>query len=116
MKTSIQRGDIKMLPADESVTERHLKKMGALLKTYDPDLVQFRGTFKKQARRTAFVFEATLSLPTGTLHATGEGPAPGAAARQGFAELESQIKRHQALLRKDYQWKRKRGSRARRLA
>src|SRR5579872_1297815 len=62
MKTSIKHGDVKLLPAEESVTERHLKKMGALLKTYDPDLVQFRGTFKKQARRTAFVFEATLSL------------------------------------------------------
>jgi hypothetical protein len=30
-------------------------------------------------------------------------------ARKAFVDLEKQIKKHQARLRKDYEWKRKRG-------
>ena len=37
------------------------------------------------------------------------GPDPGASARKAFAELEAQIKKHKARLRKDHEWNRKRG-------
>jgi ribosome-associated translation inhibitor RaiA len=49
-----------------------------------------------------------LSLPTGALHATGDGKNARAACKKAFSELESQIKKHQSRLRHDYQWKRKR--------
>jgi hypothetical protein len=31
-----------------------------------------------------------------------------ASVKQAFSEVEAQIKKHKALLRKDYEWKRKR--------
>jgi ribosome-associated translation inhibitor RaiA len=49
-----------------------------------------------------------LSLPTGTLHAIGTGANVRAGCKKAFSELEAQVKKHQANLRKDYEWKRKR--------
>jgi len=47
-------------------------------------------------------------LPTGSLHATGAGKNVRASCKMAFSDLETQLKKHQSLLRKDYQWKRKR--------
>jgi ribosome-associated translation inhibitor RaiA len=49
-----------------------------------------------------------LTLPAGTLHASGAGADVRGAARVAFAEVECQVKKHQEKLRKDYMWKRKR--------
>jgi ribosome-associated translation inhibitor RaiA len=49
-----------------------------------------------------------LTLPTGTLHASAAGADVRSSAKAAFAELESQVKKHQEKLRKDYVWKRKR--------
>ena len=96
-------------PAIEPALDRHIAKIAKLLKSYEPDLVQFHGGFEKQPHRAEYIFSANLSLPTGTLHATGKGPDAPTSARKAFVELESQIKKHQSRLRKDYEWKRKRG-------
>jgi ribosome-associated translation inhibitor RaiA len=109
MKTSINYKHVETAPQLERTVVRHLRKVSTLLKSYEPDLVQLHGDFEKHPRRTEYNFLVNLSLPTGTLHATGVGPDPVTSARFGFAELESQIKKHQSRLRKDYQWKRKRG-------
>ncbi|MGA8103045.1 MAG: hypothetical protein WB869_12870, partial [Candidatus Acidiferrales bacterium] len=53
-----------------------------------------------------------LTLPTGTIHANAQGSKAILCARKSFADLEVQVKKHQALLRKDYEWKRKRTHRA----
>jgi ribosome-associated translation inhibitor RaiA len=108
MKTAISYKHVEEPAAIEPAVERHLQKIAVLLKSYEPDLVQLHGSFEKHPRRTSYAFDVSLSLPSGTLHATGEAPDPLRSARQGFAELETQIKKHQARLRKDYQWKRKR--------
>ena len=71
--------------------------------------VRARGHFARKPRSTEFICTVNLSLPTGTLHATAEGPDPVASARKAFVELEAQIKKHQSRLRKEYEWKRKRG-------
>ena len=42
------------------------------------------------------------------MHATGEGAEVRSSVKMAFAEIEAQIKKHMALLRKDYEWKRKR--------
>ena len=60
------------------------------------------------ARREEYLFSLNLTLPTGTLHSTGEGADVRACVREAYAEIETQIKKHMALLRKDYAWKRKR--------
>lgn len=92
----------------ETEVSRYLRKLGKLLKNYSPDLVQFHGAFEKHPRKTEFNFSLNLSLPTGTLHATGSGPDLRRSVKQAFGELEGQVKKHQGKLRRDYQWKRKR--------
>src|ERR1700681_636713 len=92
----------------ETETQRHVLKLQRLLKRYAPDLVQLHGDVEKHPRKEAYLFSLNLSLPTGTLHATGEGAEVRTSVKMAFAEIEAQIKKHMALLRKDYEWKRKR--------
>lgn len=109
MKISISYRHIESPQVLEKALDRHITKIGKLLKTYEPDLVQLHGGFDMQPHRSEYIFSLNLSLPTGTLHATADGPDPTTSARKAFVELESQIKKHQSRLRKDYEWKRKRG-------
>lgn len=109
MKISISYRHVESPQAIERALDRHISKIGKLLKSYEPDLVQLHGGFEKQPHKAEYIFSANLSLPTGILHANGEGPDPATSARKAFVELEGQIKKHQARLRKDYEWKRKRG-------
>jgi ribosomal subunit interface protein len=116
MKISISYRHIESPQAVESALQRHVSKIGKLLKSYAPDLVQLHGGFEKQPHRAEYTFSVNLSLPTGTLHATGAGPDAATSARKAFVELETQIKKHQSRLRKDYEWKRKRGKAERAIA
>jgi ribosome-associated translation inhibitor RaiA len=108
MKVAMSYKNIEGPDGVAPAVERHVKKIEVLLKTYEPDLVQLHGTFEKHPHHASYSFDVNLSLPTGQLHATGESPDPAMSARKGFAELETQIKKHQSRLRKDYEWKRKR--------
>jgi ribosomal subunit interface protein len=94
--------------AVEKQNERHIAKISRLLKSYEPDLVQLHGVFSKNPHNQEQTFSLNLSLPTGTLHATGTGENVRASCKQAFSELELQLKKHQERLRKDYEWKRKR--------
>ena len=94
-------------PVEMEVTRR-LDKLNRLLKSYEPDLVQIKGVFSKNARTDEQSLALTLSLPTGTLHATGNGKNVLAGCKKAFSEIELQIKKHQSLLRREHEWKRKR--------
>src|SRR5579863_2166345 len=109
MKINISYRHVESPQAIESALERHVAKIEKLLKTYDPDLVQLHGGFEKHPHKAEYIFSANLSLPTGILHANGRGSDAAKSVRKAFAELEAQIKKHQARLRKGYDWKRKRG-------
>ena len=113
MKTAISYKNVEVPSAVEPAVERHIEKIGVLLKAYEPDLVQLHGSFEKHTKRSSYAFDVSVSLPSGTLHATGEAPDAVTSARKGFSELEAQIKKHQSRLRKDHEWKRKRPIRAR---
>ena len=109
MKLSISYKHVDAHEAVEKQNARHIEKLSRLLKTYEPDLIQLHGVFsKEQHKKEEHTFSLNLSLPTGTLHATGVGNNVRAACKKAFTELESQVKKHQARLRKDYEWKRKR--------
>jgi len=108
MKLSISYRNVEQHKPAEKEVERYAGKLSRLLKSYEPDLVLLHGVFSKNARREENSFSLNLSLPTGTLHATGTGDNVRASCKQAFTELESQLKKHQSLLRKDYEWKRKR--------
>lgn len=106
MKTSISYKNVEVPSEVEPAVGRHIEKLSVLLKAYDPDLVQLHGTFEKHTKRATYAFDVSISLPSGTLHATGEAPDAVTSARKGFKEMEAQLKKHQAKLRKEHQWKR----------
>ena len=108
MKFSISYKHVDAHEAIEKQNDRHIAKLSKLLQTYEPDLVQLHGVFSKNPHNQEHSFSLNLSLPTGTLHATGVGENVRAASKNAFAELEVQVKKHQSRLRKDYEWKRKR--------
>jgi ribosomal subunit interface protein len=100
-------------PSYQSLIENdfahHVEKLNRLLKRYAPDLVQLHSCLEKTPRKSEFRFSLNLTLPTGTLHATGLGADVRTSVKAAFAEIEVQVKKHQQKLRKDYSWKRKRG-------
>jgi ribosome-associated translation inhibitor RaiA len=108
MKVAINYKDVEKHKPAEKEVERFASKLSRLLKSYDPDLLQLRGAFSQNPRNGEYIFSANLTLPAGTLHATGSATHVRASCKQVFAELEAQVKKHQAKLRKDYEWKRKR--------
>lgn len=108
MKITIRNAHEEWREPVEKETHRQVEKLDRLLKSYAPDLVQLHADIEKHARKENYTFTVNLSLPTGTLHATGEGPDVLASVKTAFAEIRMQCKKHQSLLRKDYEWKRKR--------
>jgi ribosome-associated translation inhibitor RaiA len=108
MKVTIRNAHKEWREPVKMETQRQSAKLDKLLQRYAPDLVQLHADIKKHARKESYTFTVNLSLPTGTLHATGEGSDVLASVKVAFAEINTQCKKHQALLRKDYEWKRKR--------
>jgi ribosomal subunit interface protein len=108
MKITYSHIESEFRQAVEHETQRHVEKLNRLLKRYAPDLVVLHGSVEKTPRKTEYTFSVNLTLPTGTLHASAAGADVRASTKAAFAELESQVKKHQEKLRKDYVWKRKR--------
>jgi len=108
MKLSINYKHVESHKPVEVEVARHVAKLQKLLKSYSPDLVQLHGGFAVNPRTHDISCALTLSLPSGVLHATGEAAVVRTSCKKAFSELESQVKKHQAKLRKDYEWKRKR--------
>ena len=108
MNVSISYKHAAVQRAVETEVTRHLDKLGRLLKSYEPDLVQLKGVFSTNKRTEEPSLALTLSLPTGTLHATGNGKNVLAGCKNAFSEIEMQVKKHQSLLRREHEWKRKR--------
>jgi ribosomal subunit interface protein len=108
MIVSIRYTHVDAQQAVASEVIRRLDKLGRLLKRYQPDLIQVKGVFSWNKRTDEQSLALTLSLPTGTLHATGNGRNVLAGCKNAFSEIEAQIKKHQSLLRREHEWKRKR--------
>jgi ribosomal subunit interface protein len=108
MNVSISYRHVESQQAVATEVMRRLDKLGRLLKSYQPDLVQIKGVFSKNQRTDEQSLALTLSLPTGTLHATGNGKNVLAGCKKAFSDIEMQIKKHQSLLRREHEWKRKR--------
>jgi ribosome-associated translation inhibitor RaiA len=111
MKISISYKHVDLREPVELEATRHAEKLGRLLKSYAPDLVQLHGSFEQHPRKLECIFSLNLTLPTGTLHATGLGPDVRLSVKKAFTELEGQVKKHMSKLRRDYQWKRRRARR-----
>jgi len=108
MKLTIRHAHREWREPVEKETQRQAAKLNKLLKRYSPDLVKMHGDIGKHPRKESYTFTVSLSLPTGTLHATAERADVVASVKAAFAEICAQCKKHQSILRKDYEWKRKR--------
>jgi len=111
MNVSISYKHVESQPVVANEVMRRLDKLGKLLRSYEPDLIQIKGVFSQNPRTEEQSLALTLSLPTGTLRATGNGKNVLAGCKKAFSDLESQIKKHQSLLRREHEWKRQRGAR-----
>lgn len=107
MNISLSYKHLRLREPVETEVSRYMGKLGKLLKSYQPDMVQLHGAFEKHPRKEEYAFSLNLSLPTGTLHATGEGTMMRLSVKHAFAELTQQVKKHQAKLRRDYVWKKR---------
>ena len=112
MKTSFSYKQPELREQTEKEVEQSIERLEKLLKHYAPDLVQLHGSFGRIPHRESYALSLNLSLPTGTLHTTGEADDVRGSVRAAFSEILAQLKKHKARLRKDYEWKRKRGRRA----
>jgi len=108
MKLSIVFKEVERHAPAEKSLQRCADKLNKLLKSFDPDLVQLHCVFSMIPRTKEFGLALNLTLPTGTLHATDKSEHLSAVCKSTFAELEIQVKKHLARLRKHYEWKRKR--------
>jgi len=108
MKLTISFRDVENHKSVEKEMEHSVKKLGTLLQSYSPDLVQLHAVFSKLARKEEYELSLNLALPTGTMHATATREHVRSCCKKAFSEIESQLKKHQSRLRKDYEWKRKR--------
>jgi len=108
MKLTIRNVHEEWREVVEKETQRQAAKLDKLLKRHAPDLVLLHGDIEKHPRMEIYMFTVKLSLPTGTMHATGKGSDVLTSVKAAFAEISAQCKKHQSRLRKDYEWKRKR--------
>jgi ribosome-associated translation inhibitor RaiA len=108
MKITYSHIEPELREAIERETAHRTGKLDRLLKHYPADAVLLHGSLEVNPHQREFSYSLNLTLPTGTLHATGAGADVLAGAKAAFAEIERQVKKHQGKLRKDYLWKRKR--------
>src|SRR5262249_21003744 len=102
MKISVRHTNAQYLQLADRETDRHVVNIEKLHEHFAQDLVQLNGDIEKQPRKEHYIFSLNLSVPTGTMHATGEGADVRKSMKAAFAEIEKQAKKHMALLRKDY--------------
>lgn len=108
MKVTVSFKDAEKHKPVEKEMETSVKKLETLLKSYSPDLVQLHAAFSRLPRTEEYEVSLNLTLPTGTLHATASSVHLRSGCKKAFSEIQTQVKKHQSKLRKDYEWKRKR--------
>lgn len=108
MKTSFSYKQPELREQTEKELQSNLKKLERFVKRFAPDLVQLHGAFAHIPHKKSFSLSLNLSLPTVTLHATGEADDVEGSIRAAFAEVISQLKKHMGKLPKGHEGKRKR--------
>jgi len=80
--------------------ERHLS-------TFNPELVQLHAELEKGTHHKSYLVKLRLALPSALLVSVDEEYNLDIALRAAFADLERQLKRHMAHLRREENWRRK---------
>jgi len=108
MKLSIVFKEVEKHSAAEAEVKRFAEKLERFLKSFEPDLVQLHCVFSMVPRTNEISLALNLILPTGTFHATAKSKHLRSSCKTSFAEMQTQMKKHFAHLRKEHEWKRKR--------
>ena len=95
-------------PQIERDMTRYSAKLERRLGRYNSDSLTLHACYDKHARKRTYMVVLNLKIPGATLHASAGNTEARFALRRAFDELEMQVSKHQRLLRKDYEWKRKR--------
>ncbi len=77
-----------------------------LLKRFKPDLVKLDARVEGARGKGPARASLRLQLPSGVLAAHEEGREPAQLVRESFSEIEAQLTRHLARLRREHLWKR----------
>jgi ribosome-associated translation inhibitor RaiA len=108
MKCSITFKNMDSNQAIEKEVELQVTKLEKLLKSHSPDLLHLHATFSKVPRTDDFSCALNLVVLSDTLRSTAIAATLRTCCKTSFGDLAEQVKKRQALLRKDYVWKRKR--------
>lgn len=87
---------------------RYSAKLERWLSRYDSDLLVLHVSYDKHTRKRVYMVNLNLNFPHSALHASAGNVEARFAVRHAFDELETQVSKQQSLLRRDYEWKRKR--------
>src|SRR5690348_18166302 len=98
MKTSFSYKQPELREETQKEIETCIKRLEKLLKNYAPDLIQLHGSFGRIPHRESFALSLNLSLPTGTMHATGEADDVRGSVRAAFSEILAQLDRKSTRL------------------
>lgn len=94
-------------PRVSRMLERFRVKLERQVKMFAEDQVSLRGVIEKHATRMLFRASLLLEVPGRTLVAKEERPEAELALKDAFLELDRQLKKHKALLRREPIWKRR---------
>ena len=108
MKITYSQVDTEYHAIIEHEIARHAAKLNRILKRYSPGFGGAARLAGKNATQDGIQFLAESESAYGHDARDGVGADVLGSAKAAFAELEVQVKKHQAKLRKDYVWKRKR--------
>lgn len=108
MNVSVQYRCDDFRPQIERDIARYSAKLERWLGRYDSDLLTLHGCYDKHARKRTYTVVLNMRVPGATLHVSAGNAEARFALRRAFDELKTQVSKHQRLLRRDYEWKRKR--------
>jgi RNA polymerase sigma factor (sigma-70 family) len=95
----------------EHLLQQQTDKLNRLLRVFRPELVHLKGSVVENTTHEGFVVALNLRLPSGQMAAQASGDTVTTVAKDAFAELSRQLKKHKELLRKEHEWPRRRGPR-----
>jgi RNA polymerase sigma factor (sigma-70 family) len=106
MKHTIEFKHFEPRERARKLVEELTARLEKQIKDFPQDSVFLRALIEENPVRKIYHVSITLDLPGGTLAAKEELHDPVETIRDAFNEIERQIERHKARLRRDYLWKR----------
>jgi ribosome-associated translation inhibitor RaiA len=113
MRVQIKTDDVRLTPADHDVLWRRIRSLEARLEHVEPDLINLQIVLEAQPRRTEYTGHVRLVVMNQVLAARrNQAKRVRTLLHRAFDDLEEQLERFNAGLRREVAWERKRGARS----